>query len=61
VTYEGNVGALKGRYGDHQLVAAYPSQLNACVQLSGKTLQEFAAAIKQLSHRALFVLTVDFI
>ena len=43
-TYEDIVESLRDRFGDHQLAAAYRSQLNARVQESGETLQEFTAA-----------------
>jgi hypothetical protein len=33
VTHEDIVGALKGLYGDHQLVAAYRAQLKDRIQL----------------------------
>jgi hypothetical protein len=52
-TYEDIVGALRDRFGDHQLAAAYRSHLKARVQSGGETLQEFAAAVEQLAHRAL--------
>jgi DNA repair exonuclease SbcCD ATPase subunit len=52
-SYEDFVGALQDRFGDHQLAAAYRSRLKARVQTGGETLQEFAAAIEQLAHRAL--------
>jgi hypothetical protein len=39
-TYVDIVGAVKGRYGDHQLAAAYRPQLKARTQLSGESLQE---------------------
>jgi hypothetical protein len=51
--YEDIVGALQDRFGDHQLTAAYRSQLKTRVQTGGETLQEFAAAVEQLAHRAL--------
>jgi hypothetical protein len=57
--YEDIVAALKGSYGDQQLAAAYGAQLKAKVQLIGKTLQEFAAAVEQLAHRVLVGLPVD--
>jgi len=60
-TYEDIVESLWGRFGDHQLAAAYRSHLKARVQASGKTLQEFAAAVEQLAHRALVGLPVAFI
>jgi hypothetical protein len=41
------------------LVAAYWSQLIARTQFSGKSLQEFMAAIDQLPHQALVGLTKD--
>jgi hypothetical protein len=37
--YQDTISALEGRYGDHQLTAAYQSQLKARMQLSGKSLQ----------------------
>jgi hypothetical protein len=49
-TYEDIVGALRDRFGDHQLAAAYRSQLKARAQASGETLQEFALAVEQLAH-----------
>ena len=51
--YEDIVGALQDRFGDHHLAAAYWSQIKARVQASSETLQEFAAAVQQLAHRAL--------
>jgi hypothetical protein len=60
-TYEGITGALSYRFGDHQLAAAYRSQFKAMVQTSGETLQEFAAAVEQLAHRALVGLPLAFI
>ena len=60
-TYEDIVESLRDRFWDHQLAAAYRSQLKAMVQASGETLQEFAAAVEQLAHRAFFELPVAFI
>ena len=60
-TYDGIVGALRDRFGDHQPAAAYRSQLITRVQMSGETLQEFGAALEQLAHRALVGLPVAFI
>jgi hypothetical protein len=60
-SYEDIVGALQDRFGDHQLAAAYRSYLKARVQTSGETLQEFAAAIERLAHRALVGLPVGYI
>lgn len=60
-TYEDIVGALRDRFGDHQLAAAYRSQLKTRVQASEETLQEFAAAVEQLAHRALVGLPVGYI
>jgi hypothetical protein len=54
-------GALKGRFGDHQLAAAYRSHFKARVQASGESLQGFAAAVEQLAHRALVGLPLTFI
>jgi hypothetical protein len=45
-SYEDIVGALQDRFGDHQLAAAYRSQLKARVQTGGETLQEFATAVE---------------
>jgi hypothetical protein len=50
--YEDIVGALQDRFGDHQLAAAYRSQLNVILQTSGETLQDFDAAVEQLTHLA---------
>ena len=61
VTYKDIVESLRDRFGDHQLAAAYWSQLKARMQESGETLQEFAAAVEQLAHRALVGLPVAFI
>jgi hypothetical protein len=60
-SYEDIVGALRDRFGDHQLAAAYRSHLKARVQMGGETLQEFAAAVEQLAHRALLGLPVGHI
>jgi hypothetical protein len=60
-SYEDIVGALQDRFGDHQLAAAYRSQLKARVQKSGETLQEFAAAVEQLAHQALVGRPVGYI
>jgi len=60
-TYEDIMESLRDRFGDHQLAAAYQSQLKARVQKSGETLQEFAAAVEQLAYRALVGLPVAFI
>lgn len=51
--FEDIVGALKGRYGDHKLTAAYKVQLKARIQLNSESLQEFSAAVEQLVQRAL--------
>jgi hypothetical protein len=55
------VGALRDRFGDHQLAAAYRSHLKARVHTGRETLQEFAAAVEQLAHRAFIGLPVDHI
>jgi hypothetical protein len=60
-SYEDIVGTLQDRFGDHQLAAVYQSQLKARVQTSGEILQEFAAAVEQLAHRALVELPVGHI
>jgi len=43
-TYEAIVGALGDCFGDHQLAAAYGSQLKARTQAYDETLQKFGAA-----------------
>jgi hypothetical protein len=50
--YEDNVEVLEDHYGVYQLPAAYCSHLKAMTQLSGESLQEFAATIEQLAHWA---------
>jgi hypothetical protein len=60
-TYDDKVGALRDRFGDHQLAAAYRSQLKARSQASGETLQKSAAAVKQLAHRSFVCIPVAFI
>jgi hypothetical protein len=52
VSHEDIFGELQDRYGDHQLTAAYRAQPKTRVQTSSDTLQEFAAAVEQLVHRA---------
>jgi hypothetical protein len=61
MTYEDTVGDLMGHYGDHQLAAACQVQLKDRIQLIIESLQEFAAAIEHLAHRALVGLPMDFI
>jgi hypothetical protein len=51
--HEHTVETLKGRHWDHQLAAAYRSQLKARTQLNDEFLQEFAAAIEEFTHWAL--------
>jgi len=60
-TYEDIVDSLRNRFADHQLAAAYRSQLKTRVKASGETLQEFAAAVEQLAHRAMVGLPVAFV
>jgi hypothetical protein len=60
-THDTISGALNSHYRNHQPAAAYWSQLKARIQLCNKSLQEFAAAIKQLSHWTLVRLPTDFI
>jgi len=60
-TYEAIVGALRDCFVDHQLAAAYQSQLKARTQVSEEMLQELAAAMEQLAHRAFVGLPVTFI
>jgi hypothetical protein len=45
-----DVKVLEGRYGDHQLAAAYCSRLKARIQLSSESLQVFATGLKQFAH-----------
>lgn len=59
--YEDIAVGLRDRFGDQQLAAAYRSQLKARVQAGSETLQEFAAAVEQLAHRAFVGLPVAFI
>jgi hypothetical protein len=61
VTYEDFVRALKGCCRDHQLVADYWPQLKARTQMSGESLQQFAAAVDQVAHQALVGLPENFI
>jgi hypothetical protein len=60
-SYEDIVGALQDRFWDHKLAATYRSQLKARVQVSGETLQEFAAVVEQLTHWTLLRLPDGFI
>jgi hypothetical protein len=46
VTYKDVIEVLEDLYGDHQLAAAYRSQL------TGEFLQEFAATIGWMAHQA---------
>lgn len=55
------VANLESHYRDHQLLPTYQSQLTSRIQLNSKSLQEFAAAIKQLALQTLVRLPVDFI
>lgn len=59
--YRDNIRALEDQYVDLQLVVAYQSQAKAQIQLSSEPLPEFLAAIKQLAHKTLVGLPVDFI
>jgi hypothetical protein len=52
---------LKGRYGNHNLAAAYRTQLKAKIKLISESPSELAAAVKQLAQRSLVGLPVDFI
>ena len=60
-TFEDIVQSLRDRFVDYQLATAYRSQLQARVQASGKTLQEFAATVEQLAHGAVVGLLVAFV
>jgi hypothetical protein len=61
MAYESIVRALKGCYGDRQLAAAYWVQLKTRTQLISESLQDLAAAVKQLAQQAPVRLPVDFI
>lgn len=50
------MGALKGRYGDHQKY-----QFKTRIQLIGDSLQEFTTAIEHLAKLTLVGLPEDFI
>jgi hypothetical protein len=52
---------LKHSYGDHELLAAYQSQLKFESPLGGKSLQELTAAVAHLDHRVLAGLLNDVI
>ncbi|KAJ4438192.1 hypothetical protein ANN_14131 [Periplaneta americana] len=54
------MAVFEGRYGDHQLEAAFRTQLKKRVQQSGKSLQEFAMAV-ELAHKALSGLPTNFV
>jgi hypothetical protein len=47
-THEDIVRALKDRYADHQCVEAYRTELKARIQESGKSLQDYSAAVELL-------------
>jgi hypothetical protein len=55
VTYKDITEALEGLYGDHQLVAAYHSQL------TGEFLQASASTIRRMAHQAFVGLPPHFI
>jgi hypothetical protein len=55
------LGSIKGRYEGNQLGAAYRPQLKARTDLSSESLQEISRVVKQLAHRTLVGLPVDFI
>jgi hypothetical protein len=54
--YKETIRALKDQSGDQHLVAAYCTQLKTRTQIVGESLQEFATAIKQLTHCAFLAL-----
>jgi hypothetical protein len=54
------LGTLRGRYGHHQLAAAYRHNKRPGYSWAA-CLQEFAAAVERLAHRALVGSHVDFI
>jgi hypothetical protein len=53
VAYEDVVGELKCLYTDHQLAPAYQLQIKARIHLSGYSLQEITASVKQLANEPL--------
>ena len=59
--YEDILAVLDGRYGDHQLAAAYRVQMRNRTQRGNESLQEFAAEVEQLDHMALDGLPQDHI
>jgi hypothetical protein len=60
-TYKDILGALKGHYRDHRLLAAYRAQLKTRIQLNDESLQKFAAAVVPLAYRPLVEFSVDVI
>jgi peptide subunit release factor 1 (eRF1) len=55
-TYEEILQALEDRFRDQHFAAGFRSQLKTRTQRAGESLQEFAAAIEQLAHRAYLTL-----
>lgn len=60
-TYEETLQALEDRFGDQHIAAAYHYQLTTRTQKAGESLQDFAIAIEQISHRAYPTLPEDHI
>jgi hypothetical protein len=58
-TYEEILRALEDRFGDQRFSASYRCQLTSRTQKAGESLQDFATAIEQLSHRAYPTLPED--
>jgi hypothetical protein len=52
VTYKDITEVFDGRYRDHQLAAAYCSQLKTWTQMISMSLKEFTTTIKQSAHCA---------
>jgi hypothetical protein len=60
-TYEDSLQALEDCFGDQHFAAAYRSQLKTRTKKAGESLQDFATAIDQLTHRAYPTLSEDHI
>jgi hypothetical protein len=46
------IGTLENRFGDHHLAIGYRNKLKTRIEYNGEPMQEFATAIKQLTHCA---------
>jgi hypothetical protein len=61
LTYEEIFQALEEHFGDQHFAAAFHSQLKTRTQKAGESLQDFATAFEQLTHRAYPTLPEDHI